>query len=107
MSFTPTHEKFLIALAIFGLVVPNGLFLYFFLFAPAVLSAALANPVALLFMLEALLLMILFAWVIHHRGHRSPGWFVFIVMSLAGSMVFSVPAFLYLTSRKRRGSHQK
>lgn len=90
----------------FGLVVPNGLFLYYFLFAPAVLSAAFANPVALVFMFEAFLLMILFAWFIHHRGYHSPGWLAFLVMSLAGSMVFSVPAFLYLSSRKARGALQ-
>jgi fatty-acid desaturase len=98
--FTPTNEKFLIVLAIFGLLVPNGVFLYYFLFAPSVLHAAFANPVALVFMLEALLLMIFFAWLIHHRGFRSPGWLAFIIMSLVGSMAFSVPAFLYLSSRK-------
>ncbi|HEX6729734.1 MAG TPA: hypothetical protein VF074_06975 [Pyrinomonadaceae bacterium] len=103
-SFTRTHEKVLIALAIFGLMVPNGLFLYYSLFAPAVLRAAFANPIAFVFMLESFLLMFLFAWLIHHRGYRSPGWLAFIVMSLVGSMAFSVPAFLYLSSRKARSA---
>ena len=98
--FTRTQKNFLIAMAIFGLVVPNGLFLYYSLFAPAALRAALANPVALVFMFEAFFLMVLLAWLIHHRGFRLPGWLAFIIMSLAGSMAFSVPAFLYLTSRK-------
>src|SRR5262249_5521140 len=101
-SFTRTQEKFLIALALGGLVVPNGLFVYYSLFAPPVLRAAFANPVVLVFMLEAFLLMILFAWLIHRGGVRCPGWLAFTVMSLAGSMAFSVPLFVYLANRKAR-----
>jgi len=101
-SFTRTQEKFLLALAVFGLVVPNGLFLNYSLAPPAVLRVAFANPVALVFMFEALLLMTLLAWLINHYGYRSPGWLAFVIMSLLGSMAFSVPAFRYLTSRKVR-----
>lgn len=78
------------------------MFLYYSLFASEILHAAFGNPIGLIFTLEALLLMMLFAWLIHHRGYHSPGWIAFIVMSLVGSMAFSVPAFLYLTSRKAR-----
>ena len=102
--FTAAQEKFLFALAVFGGVVPNGFFLYYFLVAPAPLHAELSNPVALVFTTKAFLLMFLFAWVIRHFGLRSPGWLAFIFMSLLGSMVFSVPAFLYLTSRASLGS---
>ncbi len=100
--FTTAQEKLLLAIAIFGLVVPNGFFLYFSLVAPAALHAALSNPIALVFITEAFLLMFLFAWVIRHLGFRSPGWLAFILMSLLGSMVFSVPAFLYLASHNAR-----
>jgi hypothetical protein len=100
--FTPTQEKLLLALAIFGLIIPNGFFLYYSLVSPAALHAALSNPVALVFITEAFLLMFLFAWFLHHMGLRSPGWRSFIVMSLVGSMVFSVPAFLYFASRDAR-----
>ena len=100
--FTPTQEKLLLALAIFGLIIPNGFFLYYSLVSPAALHAGLSNPVALVFITEAFLLMFLCAWLIHHMGLRSPGWLSFIVMSLLGSMVFSVPASLYLASRDAR-----
>ena len=56
----------------------------------------------MLFITEAFLLMLFFAWLIRHLGFRSPGWLAFLIMSLVGSMVFSVPAFLYLVSRKAR-----
>jgi hypothetical protein len=100
--FTPTQEKLLLALAIFGLIIPNGFFLYYSLVSPAALHASLSNPVALVFITEAFLLMFLCAWLIHHMGLRSPGWRSFIAMSLVGSMVFSVPAFLYFASRDAR-----
>ena len=100
--FTATQEKLLLALAVFGLIVPNGFFLYYLLVAPASLHAALSNPVALVFITEAFLLMFLFAWLIRHLGFCSPGWLAFLIMSLFGSMVFSVPAFLYLASRNAR-----
>ena len=100
--FTPTQEKLLVVLAGFGFVGPNGLFLYSILFAPTTLRAALSNPVALVFIAEAFLLMFLLAWLIHHSGFRSPGWRAFIVMSILGSLAFSVPAFLYLASRNAR-----
>ena len=104
--FSPTQEKFLLGLALFGLVVPNGFFLYYSLIAPATLHAALTNPVALVFITEAFLLMFLFAWVIRSLGFRSPGWLAFVILSLLGSMVFSVPAFLYLASRNARKTAQ-
>ena len=54
---TEAREKFLFALAVFGCVVPNGFFLYYFLVTPAPLHAALSNPVALVFTTKAFLRM--------------------------------------------------
>ena len=98
--FTQTQERLLAGLALFGFIVPNGVFLYYAFMAPDVLKAALTNPVALVFIVEAFILLPIFAWLIHRQGYRSPGWFAFVVMSIIGSMAFSVPAFLYLVSRK-------
>lgn len=103
-AFTKKQETFLLVLAIFGFIVPNGCFLYYSLTAPAIVSAALNNPVSLAFIAEAFLLMFLLAWLIRQSGYRSPGWLAFIVMSLVGSMAFSVPAFLYFASRKKRST---
>ena len=100
--FTAAQEKVLLVVAIFGLIVPNGFFLYYLFFHPAAFHATLRNPVALVFIIEAFLLMFLFAWLIRRLRFRSPGWLAFIIMSLLGSMVFSVPAFLYLASRNAR-----
>lgn len=89
-------------LAGFGLFVLNGVYLYFTFARPEVASAAMSNPVSLVFMTEAFVLMVLGAWLIARAGLRRPGWGVFIVLSIAGSLIFSIPAFLLLHMRKRR-----
>jgi hypothetical protein len=105
--FTQIQERGLLALSIFGLIVPNGVFLYFSFMSPAALYAAFNNPIALVFIGEAFLLMLFFAWMIRRSGLRSPGWLAFVLMSIVGSMAFSVPAFLYLASRKARSAPNK
>ena len=97
--FTSAQKNLLFTLALLGLIVPNGIFLYYSLFAPATLFAALSNPIALVFIGEALFLMLFFAWLLRWWGARSPGWLAFITMSLLGSMAFSVPALFYFASR--------
>jgi hypothetical protein len=98
--FSQTTENLLLATAAFGLLVPNGLFLYAAATRPELVKAALANSVALAFMLEALVLLVLFGCLIRARGFRSPGWSLFVVWSLVGGLAFSVPFFLWRHSRK-------
>ena len=102
--FTSIQEKLLLALAAFGFAVPNGCFLYVVFTDPATFQAALANPIALVFIAEAFLLMFLGAWLIHRWGVRSPGWKAFIVLSLIGSLAFSIPTYLWLASRSARAA---
>ncbi len=102
IHFTERQEKMLAGLATFGLIVPNGCFLYYSLVRPSALVAAIANPVALVFICEAFFLMFFLAWLLHKGGFRTPGWRAFIVMSLVGSLMFSVPATLYFASRNAR-----
>lgn len=90
----------LLFLAILGLLGPNSVFLYFTFARPEIAAAAYENPVALVFIVEAFFLMGLFAWGISKLGMTKPGWLAFIVLSIAGSMAFSVPFFLYLHLRK-------
>ena len=88
------------AIGLFGL---NGVFLFYALLRPEVMAAALANPVSLVFILEALLLTGLFAWLIATFGWKRPGWLAFVALSMVGSLAFSVPAFLLLHLRKQAG----
>lgn len=78
-------------LALFGLLGPNCVFCYYFFTRPDVVSAALCNPVALVFISEAFLLMFLFAWLLRRMKGAPIGGGLFILLSLLGSMAFSVP----------------
>jgi len=89
---------FLSALGFFGL---NGVFLYYPLFHPDAMAAAQQNPISLVFMLEAFVLVAFAAWVIARVGLERPGWLAFVIMSVVGSLCFSVPFFLLLHIRKR------
>ena len=91
----------LLSLAILGFLLINCPFLYFVLMERAVYQEAMRNGMALLFMGEAFLLMFLLAFLIHRLGWRNPGWLLFIVMSLVGSLAFSIPLQLYLLTRRR------
>ncbi len=101
LIFTPLELRVLALLAIFGLLVPNGIFVYYFFNDPEVSRIAMSNPISLVFMTEAFFLMFLFAWLLRKAGSTKPNGLVFIIMSLVGSMVFSVPAALWLTFRNR------
>ncbi|MDQ8204367.1 hypothetical protein [Pelagicoccus sp. SDUM812003] len=94
-----TIRPALLALAILGFLGINVPFLYFALFRPDVYAESMGNGIALVFMGEAFLLMLFFAYLIARFGWRKPGWVFFVVMSLLGSMAFSIPFQLYLMSR--------
>lgn len=87
----------LAGLGLFGL---NGVFVYYALLQPDVLAAALRNPVSLVFMVEAFVMVGLAAWVIARVGLKRPGWLAFVLLSMLGGLAFSVPSFLLLHIRK-------
>lgn len=92
---------FLLA-AIVGFLLVNCPFLYIALFEKETYAAAMKNGLALVFIGEAFLLMLLFAFLIARMGWRKPGWLFFIVMSLLGSLAFSIPLQLYLITKPGR-----
>ena len=98
-SLRPLKGFFLVT-SILGFLLINVPFLYVFFMEPAVYDAAMANAIALVFIAEAFLLMFFFAFMIARLGWRGPGWFLFIVFTILGSMAFSVPFMLYLHARK-------
>ena len=98
-SLRPLKGFFLLA-SILGFLLINVPFLYYSLIETAVYDAAMTNAVALVFIAEAFLLLVLFAFLIAKLGWKRPGWILFVVFSILGSMAFSVPFMLYLHTRK-------
>jgi hypothetical protein len=89
------------AVAAASLVGLNGVFLYYAFARPDLLADALANPISLVFILEASVLTAFGAWAVMRAGLRRPGWGAFVVLSVVGSLAFSVPAFVLWHLRAR------
>lgn len=98
-----SYRRFLWGVSALGLVGVNGVFLYYALVQPGRLIDALQNPVSAAFIVEALLMTALLAWMIWAANIEKPGWGIFIVLSIVGSLAFSVPAFLLLHLRTADG----
>ena len=94
------YKTAFLILSIIGFVVINIPFLYYTLIVREVYSQAINNEIALLFMSEAFLLMFFIAFLIAKMNMKKPGWLFFIVISLLGSLAFSIPFQLYLIARK-------
>jgi hypothetical protein len=86
------------ALGAFGFLAVNGAFAYGLLYQPDALKAALTNPVAAAFIVEALVLVGVFAYLFERWGGRL-GWGWFVFLSLLGSTAFAIPVVLLLPRR--------
>jgi hypothetical protein len=101
-EYTPRERVVLRTLAGAGFIGLNGAFVLGVL-RPGTLAAALRNPIALAFIVEALVLVAVLAYLLRRwRASRLPwGWFV--VLSLAGGIAFSLPMALLWPRKSRRG----
>jgi hypothetical protein len=99
------HTPLLWTLALAGLLGINTAFLYGAVLRPEHVAPALTNPIALAFVVEALVLTAFGAWVVWLLGFRRPGPVTFVVLSLVGSLAFSVPLLILMHLRKRVRGH--
>jgi hypothetical protein len=91
VEYSPTERFWLWVLAAFGFVAVNGTFLYGVFVQPEMLAAAQSNPLSLAFILEALALMAVLAYLLPKWGVTQLSWGWFVVLSLVGSLAFSLP----------------
>ena len=81
-------------LSAFGFFAVNTAFMYGVLFQPDAMVSALTNPIALAFIVEALVLMGVFAYLLTKWQVIKLHWGWFVFMSLLGSMAFALPIVL-------------
>lgn len=93
IQYRRSERVFLWSLATIGFLGVNGAFFYG-LFRPAVLQQALSNPLALAFMVEAMLLMGALAYLLTKWQVNRLHWVWFVLLSLLGSMAFALPVVL-------------
>ena len=91
VAYTPSERLWLWLLGAFGLIGANGAFIYGLIFRPDAMREAMANPIAAAFIIEALVLTVVLAWLLRKWGvSRLPAvWFV--VLSFVGSIAFALP----------------
>jgi len=97
-------EVALVAVALFGLVVPNGLFLYWFCCEPWTLAGLLSNHLALGLILDAVLATALLAYFFAARPPGVLRWPWFVVLTLIGGLGFGIPFYLWLSYRRAKAA---
>jgi hypothetical protein len=99
IEYTPKERFWLIALGAFGFLVLNTVFGYALVFQPESLVAAFTNPVALVFIVEAFLLLGVFSYLMRKWGVLQLRWGWFVFLALLGSMIFALPIVLLYPKR--------
>ena len=95
----------LLAIALFGLVVPNGLFLYWAAVEFSTVGEVLANRLAVAFILDAFMALGVLAYLFAVRPLGPVRWPWFVVLSLVGGLGFSIPFYIWLN--RRQGSRRE
>lgn len=90
----------LLIVALFGLLVPNGLFVYWLFTDFRGAGSILEDKLALAFILDALLALVLITIYLARRPIGRVGWPWFVAFSLLGGLGFSLPFYYWLNVRK-------
>jgi cyanate permease len=104
-TYSQQERFWLWCLSVFGFAAVNGAFMYGMLFQPAAMADALTNPIALAFIVEALVLMGVLGYLMSKWRVARLHWGWFVVLSLSGSMAFALPIVL-LWSRRVQAAAQ-
>ena len=94
IEYTRRERIGLMAFGLVGFLGLNSLFIYAVVTRPQAMWEALENPVSLVFIIEAFMLLGLFAYLFGKWRVSGIGWKAFVVLSLLGSMAFAVPVAL-------------
>lgn len=90
----------LLLVALLGFVVPNGFFLYWLFFEFHGLAPVLEDRLALGFMLDVLLALIVLSVYFARRPIGPVRWYWFVALSFAGGLGFSLPLYYWLNHRR-------
>ena len=86
----------LLVVAAFGFIVPNGFFVYWLLFEYQGLAPMLQDRLALGFMIDVFIALTLLAVYFARRPLGPVRWYWFVGLSLLGGLAFSLPLYYWL-----------
>jgi len=89
----------LILVAVVGMLVPGGLFLYWLVNDYSSWSAALSDRMALAFFIDLLMSTFLLAYLFARKPLGPVKWPWFVALSLLGTLAFAIPLFIWLNWR--------
>ena len=90
----------LLLVALVGFVVPNGFFVYWLLVEFHGLGPVLRNNLALGFILDVLVALVILSVYFARRPIGVVKWHWFILLSLLGGLGFSLPLYYWLNLRQ-------
>jgi hypothetical protein len=90
----------LLAIALFGLIVPNGLFLYWLIYEFDGVMNVVQNKLAVAFILDAYLTLGLLAYYFAGNPLGRFKWYWFVALSFLGGLGFSIPLYWWLNKRQ-------
>lgn len=90
----------LLLIALFGLIVPNSFLVYWLLYEFDGLVNITQNKLALGFIIDVFLAMVLLACYFARKPSGRVQWYWFVVLSLLGGLGFSLPLYWWLNKRE-------
>jgi hypothetical protein len=100
-AYSSRERTLLWTVAALGGLGLNGVFLYGVLVDPSIVAAAFANPLAMAFVVEALVMTGVLAYLLEKWAVTRLSWGWFVVLSLAGSLAFALPVAILWRQRRR------
>ncbi|HEX8370347.1 MAG TPA: hypothetical protein VF604_17505 [Pyrinomonadaceae bacterium] len=89
----------LLIIALFGLIVPNGIFIYWLFTEFKSVAEVVSNKLAAAFIIDAFMAMLLLAYRFAAKPIGKISWHWFIVFSLLGGLGFSLPFYWWLNQK--------
>lgn len=89
----------ILLIALFGLFVPNGIFIYWLFTEFQSVNDFLQDWLALGFIIDAVMVMLMLAYWFAKNPLGKVKWYWFIVFSLIGGLGFSLPFYYWLNQR--------
>lgn len=99
LELTRFQRIVLLVVAFLALLGPNALYLYYAFTQPELNQEALNNPIALAFMIEAMMLLGLFLWFVYRVTRSWLSVLLYLILAFLGSLAFSLPMFLFRVYR--------